>query len=242
MRRLPRAGQSRQRTAAAAGTRRVRGWESSGRGLRTRGAAHRASGRLAATIPSGIGERHRRGRRENDERHVLGHQVAQLGGVRLPEGEQPHPLVPPASSSLRTRASLDCETGVGGVPRDERALVEHADPIAEREGFAHVVRHDHDRFLHPGLDRPELGAQLRARDRIERAEGLVHQQHRRVRGQRARDANTLPLAAGELVGPSVAELRRAASRRARAVSLRVRDALVGPCQQSAERSRRSRPR
>ena len=37
-----------------------------------------------------------------------------------------------------------------------------------------------------------------ARDRVERAERLVHQQHRRVGGERAREADALALAAREL--------------------------------------------
>ena len=52
------------------------------------------------------------------------------------------------------------------------------------------------------LDAAELLLQLAARDRIERAERLVHQQHRRIGGQRAGHADALPLSAGQLVGPA----------------------------------------
>ena len=48
------------------------------------------------------------------------------------------------------------------------------------------------------LDAAELAVQLRAGDRIERAERLVHQQDRRVGGQRARHADALPLTARQL--------------------------------------------
>ena len=46
--------------------------------------------------------------------------------------------------------------------------------------------------------------QFNARDRIERAERLVHQQHRRIGGERARDADALPLSARQLIGPAPA--------------------------------------
>ena len=51
-----------------------------------------------------------------------------------------------------------------------------------------------------GLDPAELVLQLPARHRVERAEGLVHQQHRWIRDKRARDADALPLSARQLVG------------------------------------------
>ncbi len=54
----------------------------------------------------------------------------------------------------------------------------------------------------------ELDVQLRLGDRIERAERLVHQQQRRIRGQRARQADALPLSARQFVGPSIAVGRR----------------------------------
>ena len=53
------------------------------------------------------------------------------------------------------------------------------------------------------LDAAELLLQLPARDRVERAERLVHQQDGRIDGERARDAHALALAAGELVRPAV---------------------------------------
>ncbi len=58
------------------------------------------------------------------------------------------------------------------------------------------------------LDAAELGVQLAARQRVERAEWLVHQQHRRIGSERPRDTDPLPLTAGQLVGPPRAELRR----------------------------------
>ncbi len=59
----------------------------------------------------------------------------------------------------------------------------------------HVVRHDHDRvvvlqFVHEILDTGR-------RDRVEGRARLVHQEHVRFDGQRARDAESLLLPAGE---------------------------------------------
>ena len=55
------------------------------------------------------------------------------------------------------------------------------------------------------LDAAELAVQLGTRDRIERAERLVHQENRRIDRQRPRNADALPLAARELVRPPRAE-------------------------------------
>ena len=50
------------------------------------------------------------------------------------------------------------------------------------------------------LQSQELVLQPLAHHRVDGAEGLVHQQHRRVGGERAGDADPLALAAGELAG------------------------------------------
>ena len=68
------------------------------------------------------------------------------------------------------------------------------------------MRHDDDRLADVRLNAPEFGVQLRARQRIERAEWLVHQQYWRIDGEGARDPDALPLAPGELVGPTPGEL------------------------------------
>ena len=51
---------------------------------------------------------------------------------------------------------------------------------------------------------PQLLLEARARDRVERAERLVHQQHRRVGRERAREADALALPARELAPGSAA--------------------------------------
>ncbi len=58
------------------------------------------------------------------------------------------------------------------------------------------------------MDAPQLRLQLGAGDRVQRPERLVHQQHRRVRGQTARHADPLLLPSGERVRVGLAQPRR----------------------------------
>ena len=105
---------------------------------------------------------------------------------------------------------------VGRVPEDLRrhvVLLEHAADVQDRDAIAHlhrffdVVRDEHDGLLQIGLQPTEFVLQPRARDRVDGAERFVHQQHRRVRGERARDADALPLPTRELMRIAVAVLR-----------------------------------
>ena len=108
------------------------------------------------------------------------------------------------------------------VARDDLPVVEHRHAIGERERLGHVVRDQDDRRDAASPAAAELAMQLGSRDRIERAERLVHQQHRRIGRERARQADALPLPARQLVGPAAAELRRLAGRPARAARRRAR--------------------
>ena len=66
------------------------------------------------------------------------------------------------------------------------------------------MRDDDDGLADALLDAAELPLELGTRDRIERAERFVHQQHGGIGGERPRDADPLPLAAGKLRGPALA--------------------------------------
>ena len=86
------------------------------------------------------------------------------------------------------------------------ALLQDRDPVAHLDRLVDVVGDEEDRLADLGLEAQELVLQPLAVDRVDRAEGLVHQHHRRVGRQRAGDADPLLLAARELGGVAVAEL------------------------------------
>ena len=64
-----------------------------------------------------------------------------------------------------------------------------------------------DRLAELTLEALQLALQLLAHDRVDGAEGLVHEQDVRVGGEAAGDADSLLLAAGELGGIAGGELR-----------------------------------
>ena len=71
-----------------------------------------------------------------------------------------------------------------------------------RAAFGHVaiMRDDQDRRPESSMQIVDQRENLRAVWRVEIACRLIGQQDRRIHGQRARDRNPLPLAAGEFVG------------------------------------------
>ena len=78
------------------------------------------------------------------------------------------------------------------------ALAQDRDAVAELDRLVDVVRDEDHGLPHLLLQAQELVLKPRAHDRVDRAERLVHQHQRRVRGERAREADALALAAGEL--------------------------------------------
>ena len=93
---------------------------------------------------------------------------------------------------------------------------EHRDAVTEAHRLLDVVRHEQDRLAHLGLQPEELHLQPLARDRVDRAERLVHEQDRGIGGQRPSHADALALAAGELVRVAVTVRARRRGRPARA--------------------------
>ena len=67
------------------------------------------------------------------------------------------------------------------------------------------MRDEDDGLVQLGLEAQELVLEAHAGDRIDRAERLVHEQHRRIGGERAGDTDPLALTAGELRRIPVAE-------------------------------------
>ncbi len=86
----------------------------------------------------------------------------------------------------------------------DAALPVDRHPVPEPHRLLDVVRDEQHRLAHLLLQLQELVLQVLAHHRVDRAERLVHQQHRRVRRQRPRHAHPLPLPAGELVRVAVA--------------------------------------
>src|SRR5579883_2089198 len=81
----------------------------------------------------------------------------------------------------------------------------HGDPLGEKDRFLHVVG-DEDHGLARMLpDAQQLHLHQAAGLRVERAEGLVHQQDARIDGERAGDCRALLHAARELRGIAVLE-------------------------------------
>ncbi len=81
----------------------------------------------------------------------------------------------------------------------QSSLAHDGDAVAEPERLVDVVRHEDDRRAEAPLDAEQVVLRLAADDRVERAERLVHQQHVRLRGQRAGDPDALLLAARQFV-------------------------------------------
>ena len=144
----------------------------------------------------------------------LGGRLADVGQRRLPEVDvgDPHqrqPLQRPVGADevldelVRRRHQ---QLRRGRVLLDPAALAHHRDPVAHLDRLVDVVGDEEDGLADLRLQAEELVLQALAVDRVDRAEGLVHQHHQRVRGQRPGDADALLLAAGELGGVAVAEL------------------------------------
>ena len=77
-------------------------------------------------------------------------------------------------------------------------VAHHGDAVAHRQRLVLVVGDVDERDPERLLDALELDLQVHAQARVERAERLVEQQHRRLEHERARQRDALLLAAGEL--------------------------------------------
>ena len=71
------------------------------------------------------------------------------------------------------------------------------------------MRHVDEGDADLALDALQLDLELAPQLRVERAERLVEQQHRRREHERAREGDTLLLPAGELVRPPLTEVAQA---------------------------------
>ena len=144
----------------------------------------------------------------------LGGRLADVGERRLPEVDvgDPHqrqPLQRPVGADEvldELVGGRHQQLGRGRVLGDLAALAHDRDPVAHLDRLVDVVGDEEDGLADLRLQAQELVLEALAVDRVDRAEGLVHQHHQRVGGERPGDPDPLLLAAGELRRVAVAEL------------------------------------
>ena len=107
--------------------------------------------------------------------------------------------------------------------RRRRTDRQRDDPVGEQQRLVDVVGDQHDRLLARLPDARDLVLQHGARQRVQRRQRLVHQQHLGIDGQRARERHALAHAARQLGRALVARRRQVHQRQ---VLLRVRALLV----------------
>ena len=134
----------------------------------------------------------------------LEHQVTPLprGGLRREEvhlgrAEEPgHEQVGGVVVEVERRADLL-----------DDAAVQHHDPVAEGHGLDLVVGHVDHRRAQLLVELGELDAHLHAQGGVEVGERLVEEEHLGLAHDGAADGHALPLAAGELAGRAVQQVR-----------------------------------
>ena len=127
---------------------------------------------------------------------------------------------------------------VGRADLDHLAVAQDHDPVAELERLGEVVGDEHHRLADLVVQPDDLVLHVAADQRVEGRERLVEEQHRRVAGERAGQADALLHAAGELVGVAALEAGRA--RRGRPPRRPWRGAPSCPCRGPRGRRRRCR--
>ena len=85
-------------------------------------------------------------------------------------------------------------------------MVDDGDLVGDLHRLVLVVRDEDRRDVHDVVELAQPLAKLGADARVEGAEGLVEEQHLRLRCERAREPHPLPLSSGELCGVAVPEV------------------------------------
>ena len=155
----------------------------------------------------------------------------------------------PSASSARSRSSTTCgsvrsrgrgrATSSSATTRPGPRREQH-DAVGQQHRLLDVVRDEQHgpRLAHERARQPAL--QLRARERVERAERLVEAQHRPAREQRAQERDALAHPARQLRGPRALE---ALEPERREVLVRRRPRLrASTARRRAARARRCRAR
>lgn len=93
---------------------------------------------------------------------------------------------------------IEAEKFLGRSEGDKTSGVKEGNAMAEKKGFADVVGDEDDGFVEAAGEGAEFALKFGAGDGIEGAEGLVHQENRRIGSKSTGDTDTLALTAGEL--------------------------------------------
>ena len=128
-----------------------------------------------------------------------------LDDCRADAVERQHPLdgelVDPEDLHLDDAAGLDSGLELlRRALRDDLAVRDHGDPVAERVGLEHVVGRQQHGLARLG-QRGDQRAQLACADRIDPDRRLVEEEHRRVVQEAARDVQPLPHPAAVALDP-----------------------------------------
>ena len=126
--------------------------------------------------------------------------MEEVSGVDRGDRQPPDPAVGPHEVGHEGRRRPSEHLARGVVLLQHAALGEDRDLVPELGGLVDVVRDEHDGLLQLRLQVEELLLESLPGDGVDRAEGLVHQQHRRVPAQGPGDADALPFTARELMG------------------------------------------
>ncbi len=125
---------------------------------------------------------------------------ASTSSARSASGEPRQPLEGPvvAEERLDERRGRRPQQLVGrAVLLEHPAHVEQGDPVGHLDRLVDVVGDEEDRLVQAALEVDQVVLQAGADHGVDRAVGLVHQQHRRVGGQGPGHADALLLAARE---------------------------------------------
>ena len=161
--------------------------------------------------------------------------VLEVGDVDAGDGQPLERAVGADEVRDEVRGRLAQQLRRGGELLHRAAGAHHGDPVTETDRLLDVVGDEDDGLADLRLQAQELRLQPLAHDRVDGGEGLVHQQHRRVRGQRAGHAGALPLPAGELVRVPVAVRRRVQADELQQLLDPVPGALLVPAEQPRHR-------
>ncbi len=165
--------------------------------------------------PDGIGVGRQQGRDDVGQRGVGRHRRP-VHRIRSRGGRPVHRLLGGEEVEAAQRAAGADEVGherrgrSGQDLRRSAVLLEpatrcqHRQAVPEPQCLVDVMRHDHHRSSQPALETEELVLEPGPGDRVDGAEGLVHQDDRWVCGQRPGHADPLLLPTGQLVGSAVA--------------------------------------